>query len=269
MAILGRFIEINEDALEDLSVSWSGRGTDSLFGILDPVGAQYFRMGTAADNTEVAVSPLGHQTTTGATIELGILHQWELSALITAVRKRKKGNILTAPRVTCFNTQQAFMTVTTRRNFVRSYDSDGNPEIGQVNDGIIFQVQPFVSADRRYITLELQPQVNMAGEFQEFPFRRDLDDIVDDDDDAAAEAVDMIQLPQVTVRQVMTTVSVPDGGTLMIGGLAQATEAEGYATVPLLGDLPLIRHLFTSRRSVDARNNLIVLVTAHIIEHGD
>ncbi len=51
----------------------------------------------------------------------------------------------------------------------------------------------------------------------------------------------------------------------MIGGLAQAREAEGYATVPILGDLPLIKHLFTSRRKIDVRNNLIILVTAEIV----
>lgn len=279
VAILARFIEINEDFIEDLGIEWTGRGAGDAFGFLDTRGSGFFRAGVVSD-TEVGVSPLGHQATDGLTLETGFLHTWEVQAIITAVKKKKKGNILTAPRVTCFNTQQAFLTVSTRRNFVRTYDSDGNPEIGQVNDGIIFQVQPFVSADRRYITLELQPQTNSVIGMQEFAYRQDGDDegndgidndgdgLIDEDDEGDG-GEDKIQLPEVTVRQVMTTVSVPDGGTLMIGGLAQATEAEGYATVPILGDIPLIKHLFTSRTSVDARNNLIVLVTAHIIQQED
>ena len=101
-------------------------------------------------------------------------------------------------------------------------------------------------------------------------------DGVDNDGDGLIDEADeqdldqqKIQLPQITTRQVMTTVSVPDGGTLMIGGLAQAKEAEGSATTPFLGDLPLIKYLFRSRRKVDSRNNLIVLVTAHIIEQEE
>jgi hypothetical protein len=281
VAILARFIEVNEDFLEDFGVDWSGRGPDggafdpdshaNSFGIVDTGGSAFKRFGLTNAH-EVGFSSLGHQAGQGMRLELGFLKTWELSAVLTAVRKEKRGNILTAPRVTCFNTQRAFMTVTTRRNFVRSYDADGNPEIGQVNDGIIFEVQPFVSADRRYITLELIPQVNMASEFVEFAFRRDIDDdttVDDDDDDTTTEAEDTIQLPEVTTRQVMTTVSVPDGGTLMIGGLAQATESEGYATVPFLGDIPLLKYLFMSKRKVDARNNLIVLVTAHIIQQEE
>ncbi len=272
VAILARFIEINEDFLDDLSTGWSGvAGDNSEFGIASPGDSPHVRAGVAID-PEVGLSTLGHSTTGGLTLELGFLNSWQVQMIVSAVRKQKRGNILTAPRVTCFNTQRAYLTVTTRRNFVRGYDSDGNPEIGQVNDGIVFEVQPFVSADRRFITLELFPRVNMAGELQPFEFRRDVDDTVDDDDDDDDDDTtesDTIQLPEVTIREIRTTVSVPDGGTLMIGGLAQATEAEGYATVPFLGDLPLIKHLFTSRRRVDARNNLIVLVTAHIIFQRD
>jgi type II/III secretion system protein len=275
VAILSRFIEVNEDFLDEVGVNLSidnGSTTRNRF----------FSLSTQND-PEVGLSTFGHQQTGGATINASFLGTTDVTAIITAVRKERKGNILTAPRVTCFNTQRAFLTVTTRRNFVRSYDADGNPEIGQVNDGIIFEVQPFVSADRRYITLELIPQVNIAGELQEFAFQRDStnggnlgSDGLDNDGDGEIDEADeneldqqKIQLPQITTRQVMTTVSVPDGGTLMIGGLAQAKEAEGYATTPFFGDLPLIGHLFRSRRKVDSRNNLIVLVTAHIIEQEE
>ena len=55
----------------------------------------------------------------------------------------------------------------------------------------------------------------------------------------------------------------------MIGGLAKAREGKGVATVPFLGDLPLLKYLFTSRRKIDARANLIILVTAHIIQQDE
>ena len=268
VAILARFVEISENFLQDLGVNWTGLGAGGGIGFLKREDGSPSVVGSVENDAEVGLGTafLG---TGGLTMDIGFLNDWAVNILVTAVRKQNRGNILTAPRVTCFNTQRAFLTVSTIRSYVRSYDSDGNPEIGQVNDGIILEVQPFVSADRRYITLELIPQVNQVGDFTEFAYRSPLDDdeiVVDDVIELGPTSSERIQLPEVTTRQIMTTVSVPDGGTLMIGGLALAREGEGEATVPILGDLPLIKHLFTSRRKLDARRNLIILVTAHIIQ---
>lgn len=267
VAILARFIEINEDFLDELGVKFSGlAGANAEFGVVDTgTGSTFFRAGLSPSH-EVPLATTGYKESAGLIAEFGFLKQWQVQMIVSAVRKQRKGNILTAPRVTCFNGQRAFLTVSTRRNFVRTYDSNGNPEIGQVNDGLVFEVQPVVSADRRYITLELIPQVNMVGQFQEFKFRRTTTTTTTP---TPEEEEDTIQLPEVTTRQVMTTVSVPDGGTLMIGGLAQGTEAEGSATMPILGELPLIKHLVTTRRRIDSRNNLVILVTAHVIQQEE
>ena len=267
VAILARFIEINQDFLDDLSFTWQGLGeATENWGVVDTGGSTNFIRARSVASPEVSLAD-SYLSADGATLQAGFLNAWQVQLVVTAVRKQKQGNVLTAPRVTCFNTQRAYITVSTRSNFVRSYDSDGNPEIGQVNDGIVLEVQPFVSADRRYITLELIPQVNIVGDFQSFEFRRE-DDTVDPDVEPTT-ATDTIQLPVVSTRQVMTTVSVPDGGTLMVGGLARATEAKGSSEVPFFADLPLIGALFRSRRTVDSRNNLIVLVTAYIIQQEE
>ncbi len=274
VAILARFIEISENFLQDFGVNWTG-GTVGAGD--DAVDVGFGRSGSVT-NIISSITPsheVGLGTAfvddSGLNMSVGVVNDnWQAHLLITAVRKENQGNLLTAPRVTCFNTQRAFLTVSTVQSYVRSYNSDGFPEIGQVNDGIILEVQPFVSADRRYITLELLPQVNQVGEFRTFEYRSNADTEADDDDTAAdVTDVETIQLPEVTVRQVMTTVSVPDGGTLMIGGLAKAREGKGVATVPFLGDLPLLKYLFTSRRKIDARANLIILVTAHIIQQDE
>ena len=276
VAILARFIEISENFLEDFGVQWTGgsqgEGEDAVdVGFARDIGES--DTGTGILGTIVPGHEVGLGTAfvsdAGFNMALGVLKDgWKLNMIVNAVRKENQGNLLTAPRVTCFNTQRAFLTVSTIQSYVRSYNSDGYPEIGQVNDGIILEVQPFVSADRRYITLELVPQVNQVGEFQTFEYRNTADQ---DDETTIFDVteVDTIQLPTVTTRQVMTTVSVPDGGTLMIGGLARAREGRGKATVPFLGDLPLIKYLFTSRRKIDARENLIILVTAHIIQQDE
>ncbi len=258
VAILARFIDINEDFLEDFGVSWDIRKQNP--------GSIPFEA-VIAPHPEVGLP--GAITARGIDISTGFLDGWHVLTLLNAVRKYKTGNILTAPRVTCFNTQRAAMTVSTIRNYVSSYDADGNPIIGQVNDGVVLEVQPFVSADRRYITLELIPQVNKVGAFDEFTFRRNISTTLPDGTIVTEPRDDKIQLPVVTRRLVQTTVSIPDGGTLMVGGLAEARAGEGYATIPILGSIPLIKHLITPWRKVDSRSNLIILVTAHIIQQEE
>jgi len=268
VAILARFVEISENKLHRLGVEWTGLGEDGNIGFQKTGTSNSIFAGELLHDPGVGTGT-AFADVTGMTLNVGWLGAWQVNAIVTAVEKHNQGNILTAPRVTCFNTQRAFLTIATIQNYVRSYDSDGNPEIGQVNDGIILEVQPFVSADRRYVTLELIPQINTVGDFTEFTYRADPVDDTVDDDVATLQTTDRIQLPEVTTRQIMTTVSVPDGGTLMIGGLARARAGEGEGKTPLLGDLPLLGVFFRSRTKVDSRENLIILVTAHIIQQGE
>ena len=266
VAILARFIEINEDFLEDLSVEWSGlevAGETDTFGIVDTDTGDPGGTFTRARVINAHEVPLGSRylDAEGLTLKAGFLKGWQVEAILTAVRKQQTGNILTAPRVTCFNTQRAFLTVSVLENFIRTYDSEGTPDIGQVNTGIVLEVQPFVSADRRYITIEIIPQANELLSFDEVTYTQP--------GEGGAVGSYTVQLPRVSTRQVMTTVSVPDGGTLLIGGLAKAREARGFSTVPILGDIPIIKWFFSSRRKIDSRDNLILLVTAHIIQQEE
>ena len=75
----------------------------------------------------------------------------------------------------------------------------------------------------------------------------------------------VIQLPVVETTEVRTTVSVPDNGTLMVGGLKFSYEQDMESGVPILSQLPIINRLFTRTVAVREKDNLIVLVTPRII----
>jgi Flp pilus assembly secretin CpaC len=284
VAILSRFIEVTEDFFQDIGIQW-GSGLDADGNVImdglqeaapDDVRIRAGNVNLGEVGTATALGSFSGEG--GLALSASFLKAWQLRAIITAVRKEKRGTVLTAPRVTTFNNQQAYINSTSFRHYVRSYDADGNPEIGQAGDQIELVVTPVVSADRRYITLDLQPRVTTNTELQEFQvgiigtdrgsdgIDNDGDGEIDEDDERDANEPRQIQLPSQLTRILGTRVSVPDGGTLLIGGLARAKEADGHATVPVLGDLPLLKYLFRSRRRYDARRNLIVLVTAHIIQ---
>ena len=189
----------------------------------------------------------------GLSLSYSFLKNDQVNTFLSAVSKHRKGTLLIAPRLTCFNTQRANFQAVTNFNYVRSISSDNEPEIGNVPDGIVFDVQPFVSADHRYITLVLQPQLRTLRSLVIFQYvgggLRDR----------------FIQIPTVELKSVATTVTVPDGGTVLVGGLAKADEAGGVASVPFLNGIPLLKYVLRSWTDSERRTSLVILVTAQVV----
>jgi general secretion pathway protein D len=73
-------------------------------------------------------------------------------------------------------------------------------------------------------------------------------------------------LPKFTVRQVITTVNIWDNQTIVLGGLISSTVQSTKDKVPMLGDLPLVGRLFQSQSKTTKRKNLMIFVTATIID---
>lgn len=294
--IFARFLRVQMDFLQRYDLDFVGQGfnladhdlgltptldpatllpltptqTDSLYGYvsqpLDPwqQGAVPPKRSTVAylynDSQLSATDPDALSPTSGPLqIRCSRMSGHACNALLQAVVKRRKGTVLQAPRLTCFNTQRANFQAVTNYNYVRSLNSDGEPEIGNVPDGIIFDVQPFVSSDRRYITLVLQPQMRTlinSGTLQTTGFTYAVAGLI---------PYRTVQLPDTELRSVATTVTIPDGGTILAGGLAKVTEASAQASVPILHDIPLLRYLFREWTQIDTRDSLLVLVTAEIV----
>jgi len=76
-----------------------------------------------------------------------------------------------------------------------------------------------------------------------------------------------IGLPTTLKREAKTTVVIRDGQTVVIGGLIDETENTTDYKVPLLGDIPILGHLFRSTSSSLDKKNLYIFLTPHIIEN--
>ncbi len=75
----------------------------------------------------------------------------------------------------------------------------------------------------------------------------------------------VVQLPVISVTVVRTTVSIPDGGTLLIGGLSYAFDNETDSGIPILSKIPLLGKLFSRRGFTTERQNIVILVKPTII----
>ena len=76
----------------------------------------------------------------------------------------------------------------------------------------------------------------------------------------------LTQLTQARFRKAETTVRLQSGSLLAIGGLRNDEELERTDRVPLLGDIPIIRELFTRRRKESRHTEFVILFGARIIK---
>ena len=76
----------------------------------------------------------------------------------------------------------------------------------------------------------------------------------------------VIVLPHFSVRQVVSTVNVWDGQTVVLGGLLSESITTIKDQVPMLGDLPLVGRLFRSEAKSTKKKNLLIFVTPLLID---
>ena len=73
-------------------------------------------------------------------------------------------------------------------------------------------------------------------------------------------------LPRFRVRQVVSTVNVWDGQTVVLGGMISESTSSIKDKVPILGDLPLVGRLFRSESKSTKKKNLLIFVTPTLID---
>jgi type IV pilus assembly protein PilQ len=76
-------------------------------------------------------------------------------------------------------------------------------------------------------------------------------------------------LPSKNTTEVTTSLMAPDGGTIFIGGLIRDRKEDVYERVPGLGSIPIFGALFGKTTNITIRNEIIVLITPHIISAGN
>lgn len=134
-----------------------------------------------------------------------------------------------------------------------------SPVTQAVETGPILDVVPYVLADGYTINLALIPSVTVFNGYDTAPSIPGV-----------TGNLNVVQLPVIlpnfTVRQVVTTVNVWDNQTVVIGGLISSTLQTTKDKVPMIGDLPFVGRLFQSQSKITSKKNLMIFVTATIVD---
>ncbi|MCK6470340.1 MAG: hypothetical protein L6R28_01225 [Planctomycetes bacterium] len=203
----------------------------------------------------------------GLSAQVTILNNAQVQAFIRALGIRDNLTTLLAPRLTVFNTQRAHMFVARQQSYIADYEISGDsydPIVRQFLVGVVLDVRPTVSSDRRYVTLEMRPTVTELAQFQ----TRQIDSFTINQGAAATVLIPLsfpVQFPELRIQRVRTTATVPDGGILLLGGLYRNVKFNAENGVPFLSDLPVVGRLFRWNVVDNAKFNLAILVSPRII----
>ena len=295
-----RFITLNDNFFERIGVDFDFDIDDNVAALppddtgpsvtigLDPQGNPTadldlsFTQGSFAD----AVPAFGgFNQSSAASFGFAILSDIEAFFVIEAAQGDTRTNVLQAPKVTLFNGQQANVNDSSQRPFVTSvtpvvgdFAAAQAPIIVVLSEGTSLNVQAVVSNDRRFVRLTLVPFFSRIGDVEEFTFEGSRTTsagttILDPTDNTQTIADDAqettsgttVQLPQFAFTSVSTTVSVPDGGTILLGGIKRLSEGRNERGVPLLSKFPYVNRLFKNVGIGRTTQSLMMMVTPRII----
>ncbi|MBU1147945.1 MAG: hypothetical protein KKD11_06285, partial [Candidatus Omnitrophica bacterium] len=265
-----KFLEVKITDTDELGVEWklnSDWGTkqnqskQNLHGFASSSGVNFDDFTTNAD--------YGFNLT-----YQGILSHPQFQAVLHAFQQKQNVKTLSAPRITTLNNQTATIEVideyiypTRYEVSLVQYDINGDGDFDDAGEtewanipqdfvtrdvGILLHVKPSVGADNKTITLALTPEVSEQ-----------------DSSGSPYEYSGGVSIPNFKTRNLSTSVIIETGETIVMGGLMSESNTNTKTKVPLLGDLPIVGGLFRKNSEGVERRNLLIFVTATILDDSE
>ena len=175
--------------------------------------------------------------------------------ILKMLERLGKTNVLSTPRITVVNNQEAKVLVGTKEAYVTSTitQSDSTTSTADnvqfVDVGVSLSVTPTINEDG-YINMKIKPEVSSAPNSLEL---------------TNADGSVRTSVPIVTTSEAETQLLVKDGTTIIMAGLMKDTRTDNRENIPLLGDIPLLGHFFRSKGKGNEKTELVIFLTPYII----
>jgi type II secretory pathway component GspD/PulD (secretin)/tetratricopeptide (TPR) repeat protein len=216
----------------------------------------------------------GPFTDGGLSLGLAFLSDIQVFLFLDAAQGDSRSNIMTAPKITLFNGQTSTISVTNTQFFVTNVNAvqtaEGSVVFIPTNtafvSGLTLALNGVVSADRRFVRLSIAPTLRNVSGSQLFPITTFITPTILGG--ALGQPVPFTQFLQSPITDtiaVATSVNVPDGGTVVLGGLKAMNEERNELGPPILSKIPFINRLFKNVGYGRESSNLMMMVTPRII----
>lgn len=211
-------------------------------------------VGQGFGNTPITtLAGIAAQATPGAGIYsiLGSDFQATLRAIATA----GKTEVLSRPSILARNNQSATISLGQQVPLITNtrFDNFGN----QINTvtyqsvGVNLSVTPFISSDGN-VEMTVTPEISSLADRSQWV--------------AISGGTNSVAAPVINSRAATTTVVVPNGQTVVIGGLMENTQTDSESKVPGLGDIPLLGNLFKRKVKDNVKRELMIFLTPTIVQ---
>ncbi len=290
--IEARFIEVNQDDLEEIGLQWilndnyefatknDGSGqrlqVDANKNGLTQ-GNRFFNysIDTYLTSPASTITRMAGQTPLGGILSASsVLTNPEVTVVLQALSQHGGTDLLSAPRVTTRSGVNAQIQVVREIIYPTEFDltqptvdSDGNVTMAPIvtpgtfqtrETGVILNVTPTVGPDGYTIDLVMAPEV------------AELVDWIQYGSSITISGSDLyffnMPMPVFTSRNVTTSIVIWDGQTVVMGGLIREEMTTIKDKVPILGDIPVLGWLFRSEGHYSQKKNLLIFVTARLVD---
>ena len=242
--------EVSDQTARELGVQWLFNGAQDSSG---PVGVINFtNSGSLISDIINGAASVADGGTFPAIVDNALLgfgrtnsNSFNYIGVLNAIASDANNNILSTPTLVTLDNEEAEIIVGENVPFLTgSFTSTG------ASDGA---TNPFQTIEREDVglTLKIKPQIN-EGDAMRLEIEQEISSIAP----SVAGASDLITKK----RSIKTTVMVDNSDMVVLGGLIEERIGEDIQKVPLLGDIPFLGELFTSRTSDITRANLMVFI---------
>lgn len=167
-----------------------------------------------------------------------------VSSFITALESIGDTNVIASPRLLVLNKHRAEILIGKELGYVSTTitETSASQTVDFLKVGAQLIIRPFISNDG-LIRMEVHPELSTG----------------------AVQITNNFTVPNKDTTQVTTNIMVPDGVTVIIGGLMREDLQTTSSQLPFLGNLPLVGAAFRNKTETTTKQEIIVLITPHIM----
>lgn len=259
---------------------------------VNPAGGQFPNTGSFTSDLDIPIRTSSFQYSIppfaypnnpgfdgGISMGLAFLSDIQVYMFMEAAQGDRRMHVMQAPKLTLTNGQTASISVQDQQFFVTNVGIVGFggqivfvPQNNPFPLGVEITLQAVVSADRRFVRVNTNIRMaNLASALVPlFPVTTFITPVFEGG--AQGQPIpftQFIQQPALALVNIQTTVSIPDGGTVILGGLKSLSEGRNEFGPPVLSKVPYVNRLFKNVGFGREAQSLLIMVTPRIIINAE
>jgi general secretion pathway protein D len=258
--IQAKIVEVNTNMAENIGIKYGLNGgsitSNGLFSLAANAGAPALALssellGFLNGNAETRFDNNGNAyTTNDRAFEFGSIDKvFALGAQVDLLKQHGAAQILSRPSVLSTNNKESTIYVGRTQSILTQAQQSTQGASSVINNysrediGITLKVKPRLSSNNK-VSLEIETTI---------------EDILPGSGAAADR-------PTTTKRSVKTNAIINHAETIILGGLIKSADGNSVTKIPILGDIPIIGRLFTSRGDSNTKVNVVIYITPYIVQ---